>query len=90
MNLKLEIRRNADGVVAVAVWPDWDFNVFWWEEGNAACDCNRELFFQQILNETSDSIDQLHCSDGRYSVRCSDADTGVVLYDEFKQVKEPT
>jgi len=83
MNLKLEIRRNADGVVTSQVWPSWDFNVFWWEEGNASCDCNREDFFLQAQGEDTDD-NESECSNGRYSVRCSDADTGVVLYDEFE------
>lgn len=45
MNLKLEIRRNEDNKISEKIWKDWDFNQFWFEEGNAACDCNRHLFF---------------------------------------------
>lgn len=81
VKLKLEIRRNEDGAVAVDVWPECGFNVFWWEEGNAACDCNRELFFLRAMGE-DDSADT-ECGDSRYSVRLSDADTNEVLYDEF-------
>lgn len=80
MNLKLEIRRNADGAMATDIWRDWNFNVFWWEEGNAACDCNRGDFFNQALGDM-DSDEP--CGDDRYSVRLSDADTGEVLYDEL-------
>ena len=83
MNLKLEIRRNADGAVTSQVWPDWDFNVYWWEEGNAACDCNREDFFLQAQGEDTDDRES-ECGDERYSVCCSDADTGAVLYDELE------
>lgn len=83
MNLKLEIRRNADGVVTSQVWPDWNFNAFWWEEGNACCDCNREDFFLRAQGVDTNGHES-ECGDGRYSVRCSDADTGAVLYDEFE------
>lgn len=43
------IRRNADGATC-----DYRYEVedqyadgqhFWWEDGNASCDCNRALFF---------------------------------------------
>ena len=82
IRLKVEIRRNSDGEQAVDVWPDWDFNVFWWEEGNASCDCNRELFFERALGRNP-CWDEATCGDGGYSVRLSNADTGAILYDEF-------
>jgi len=87
IRLKLEIRRNADGVVATEVWKDWDFNVYWWEEGNASCDCNREDFFLRAQGESMDDHDS-DCGGSRYSVRCTDADTGLVLYDEFDIVPD--
>lgn len=82
MNLKLEIRRNDDGIVASDIWPNWDFNVFWWEEGNASCDCNRELFFLRARGESNDA--ETECGYSRYSVRLSDTDTGAVLYNEIE------
>lgn len=78
MTLKLEIRRNSDGKIVTKIWPNWDYNQFWWEEGNASCDCNRELFFTD--NSQNDPV----CSEGRYSVRLSNNETGELLYDEFK------
>ena len=87
MNLKFEIKRNADGVTTSQVWPDWDFNLFWWKEGNASCDCNREDFFLQAQG-VQNSEHECKCSLGRYSVRCSDADTGIVLYDEFGEAND--
>lgn len=82
MNLKIEIRRNSDGVVAIDIWKDWDFNIYWWEDGNAKCDCNRGLFFSHARNE--DDPDDSECGEDRYSVRLSDADTMEVLYDELR------
>lgn len=84
MKLKLEIRRNADGEIAIDTWGDWSFNTFWWKEGNASCDCNRQLFFDRAQgNEDQHDRQGVECSDGNYSVRLSDADTGEVLYDEL-------
>jgi hypothetical protein len=83
MNLKLEIRRNHDGAVTSLVWPDWNFNIFWWENGNGSCDCNREDFFLQGQEDADDL--ESKCGHGRYAVRCSNADTTAVLYDEFLQ-----
>lgn len=81
LNLKIEIKRVADGIVATDVWPDWSFHRFWFEEGNASCDCNRELFFCRALKTAEP--DDPECGDCRYLVRCSDSDTGEVLYDEL-------
>lgn len=80
-NIKLEIRRNSDGFIAVENWPSFNFNTFWFEEGNASCDCNRELFFVRALGV--DEPDDIDCSNGRFSVRISNSDSGYILYDEF-------
>lgn len=81
IELKIEIRRNKDGVIATDVWPNWKYNEYWWAEGNASCDCNRELFFLSAIHEPEPET--LKCSHGGYSVRLSNAGTGAVLYDEF-------
>ena len=81
MTLKLEIKRNSDGVIAIAIWPDWVWHEYWWKEGNASCDCNRELFFLRSRGE--DEPEETECGEGKYSVRCSDNETGEVLYKEF-------
>lgn len=81
ISLKVEIRRNADGVVATDVWDNWEYNTYWWEEGNASCDCNREIFFLGALKQPEP--DEVECGEGKYSVRLSNNVTGEVLYDEF-------
>lgn len=84
MKLKVEIRRNADGEIATDIWPDWDFNQYYWEEGSAQCDCNRHLFFDRAQGKEGEhDWKGTACSDGKYSVRLSDADTGEVLYNEL-------
>lgn len=82
MNLKIEIRRNADGVIVITNLPDWDWHQYLWEDGNFSCDCNRELFFIRARGEDGDAVEGL-CGRGKFDVRCSDADTGEVLYDEL-------
>lgn len=81
INMKVEIRRNEDGLIASSIWPDFEFHAFWWQEGNASCDCNRELFFIRAMEGDEDFDSQ--CGDTRYSVRVSNSDTGEVLYDEL-------
>jgi len=41
IELKLEIKRNSDGIIDTDIWKDWAYNDYWFEEGNASCDCNR-------------------------------------------------
>jgi len=81
MNLKLEMKRVSDGMIATDVWKDWEWNTYWWAEGNASCDCNRELFFYRALELAEP--EETRCSDGRYLVRCSDSDAQKMLYAEF-------
>ncbi len=45
--------------------------VFWWTEGNAACDCNRHDFFERVLSPDYDDDhlndgDGFPCGHGRY------------------------
>lgn len=86
----LDVRRNADGVVArhPEKW-HWDAETeedtgacsFMWFEGNSSCDCNRSDFFDQGRGEDTDDRpdDDVPCSHGLFSVRLTD-DSGKVLY----------
>lgn len=59
-------------------------NTFIWEDGNYACDCNRELFFLRALNESDeDSFDNRECSNGDYSIQLINPRTNVMYYAEF-------
>lgn len=82
MNLKIQIKRTSDGVIATDVWRDWKYHQFWWEEGNAGCDCNRELFFLRARGENDDV--ETKCGEARFSVRLEDADTGKLLYEDTR------
>lgn len=78
--MRVEIRRNEDGVIMEGHF-DSAFNKFWWEQGNASCDCNRELFFMEFAEEDEEDFEE-YCSEGRFSVRIK-SDTGEVLYNEL-------
>lgn len=79
--IKLEIRRNADGEVRSEVQTPQEWHEYIWQDGNYACDCNRELFFCRMSDE--DEPEARRCGDERYSVRITDSATGTVLLDEF-------
>jgi hypothetical protein len=67
------IRNNETGEVRVDEYETEDQyaegQVFWWQEGNACCDCNREIFFRRAagLPEPDDDYDEL-CGDTRFGV----------------------
>ncbi|MCK9154574.1 MAG: hypothetical protein M0P12_00520 [Paludibacteraceae bacterium] len=82
MVLKLDIKRNSDGVIATDIWPNWTWHEFWWRFGSASCDCNRELFFLRARGEEEEPK-KLECGESKYYVRCYDNETGEVLYKEF-------
>ena len=82
LNMKVEIKRASDGKMSCDIWPDWNWHksAFWWEEGNASCDCNRGMWFNSATK--SDDEDP-KCGDGGYLVRLSNADTGELLYTDM-------
>jgi len=81
------IRRVADGEVRkmddVAILnADEKFpSPFIWSDGNYACDCNRELFFDRAAgNKSAESA----CSDDRFEVNLVNPATGEIYYREFE------
>lgn len=79
MSLRVEIRRNADGMIRTHSM-DIDFSLFWWSEGNGCCDCNRAMWFSDAGDDKDREADD--CGHDRFDVRIKD-DAGNVLYDEF-------
>ena len=73
------IRRNADGVTRSYDDEWFDASEFCWDEGNFACDCNREIFFERAAGK---EIDNERCGEGRFSVHI-ETKGGVVLYDDM-------
>ncbi len=54
-----------------------EFSNYIWAEGNYACDCNRDSFFNG-----GDS--DMECGDTKYSINIYNPKTGVKIYEEFK------
>lgn len=72
------IRRASDGVERVYSTGSWsEGSWYWWTDGNASCDCNRQLFFEQAGGEEGD--DDLKCGDGAYLVIRFDFPDGTSL-----------
>lgn len=73
---KVSIARLSDGktrVISQKIVPgDTRESVsFYWGEGNAACDCNRDIFFRHAGGETpSDHV--VPCGDSLYSAQIVD------------------
>ena len=65
MGYKVVPRRNDNGVTRTHA-SDSPFSRYWWAEGNAACDCNRDIFWRQAGGETE--FPDVPCSEGKYTV----------------------
>ena len=55
--------------------------IFNWQENNFSCDCNREMFFEQVNGV---ELENTKCSDGKFSVNLKNKLDGVVYYREFE------
>ena len=87
-NVLLHIKNNETNEVAYTVSKifnneDGSPNPFIWEEGNYSCDCNRELFFCRAKNLPDPNLDELRCTEEKYSVRLIELDTYKTIYAEF-------
>ena len=93
LDLKVEIKRVSDGKMSYDIWKNWTWynDSYWWEEGNASCNCNRGAWFNDAnkfeaterTNEDDDNSDKIECGDGGYLVRLSNANTGELLYTDM-------
>lgn len=66
--LMIKIIKNETGESVVIKSEAGSFN---WEEGNYACDCNRELFFERAKGNDP-YLDSTHCSENRFSIEYLD------------------
>jgi hypothetical protein len=84
--IRVHIRETATGTVATYLDKtgieegEKHPNPFWWSEGNASCDCNRELFFNRALGRPEI---ETACSSGRFLVRLENKVDGTPYYSEF-------
>ena len=58
---------------------------FYWEEGNASCDCNRELFFGYAIGLKYNEISH-ECGEEKFRVNLENPVTGDIFYKEFENV----
>lgn len=77
-----QISQHEDYVLAE---PGKPAELFIWEEGNYACDCNRELFHRRALDEDFDE-EAVRCNTGpnRFLVQIVTKHGGLVLLKEFE------
>lgn len=81
-----EIRENETGIVKEyemlnCISQDDGYEVrYIWSDGNYGCDCNRHMFFDRVDGRQEEDYE---CSDGLYSVRVRNKETGLVIYSEF-------
>lgn len=86
----IEIFDRATGETAAfedcgSIWNDEGYiRDFMWAEGNYACDCNRQLFFERALGRR-DPFDNeaVKCGEGRYLARATRLDNGEIIFDEI-------
>ena len=81
MNYKVTIRKNETQEVRECDMGDieWrEYSVIWWTDGNFGCDCNRERVFEESVNPDC-TIDDCHCSDGRFTVPHVTLEDGTVI-----------
>lgn len=65
------IRNNETGEVRihkenVNTWEEG--SLWWWEEGNGSCDCNRFLYFMRSNNEDMEHVPIPDCGDRLFSI----------------------
>lgn len=79
MSYKVAIRKNETGEVRFhAVDSEWnEVAEFYWTEGNAACDCNRQLFFERSGKDRGESdCANVSCGESRYSCLWAEDENG--------------
>lgn len=85
MPVLIEIRDNATGEIReiehkISISPEGIPDPYLWVDGNYSCDCNRIIFFN-----AGQYIEDIPCSDGKFSIRIRDKETGIIYVDELKE-----
>ncbi len=81
MSYRVDIRRNSDGVIRRYERPlEWaDHSVFFWTEGNGACDCNLHQFFEEAGGRDDAYDDDFPCGDSAYCPMAAILADGTVI-----------
>lgn len=83
MSYTIHLRHNPTGETRTYV-EKLDWSLFWWQEGNMSCDCNRHLTWLRA-GGPGPSDDPHHnnadrdCGEGEYTVTHATLDTGEVV-----------
>jgi hypothetical protein len=83
---KIYIKQNSTGIIRIEHYEtDSESGTWYWEEGNAACDCNRSLQFDRAAGLEAD-WEKAVCGMSAYSIKIENED-GKVTYieDEFNE-----
>lgn len=89
MSYDVLIRRNSDGEIRRYTSPvDWDDNsLYWWQEGNFGCDCNRRDCFERAGGREP-GHDESPCGDEAFAVlKAILPDGQEIVIDEAPAVK---
>lgn len=87
INVQIVMRRVEDGAEVqfddkLNTYDNGSPCVFWWEGGNASCDCNRADWFDgHFMGDEYDPDALRPCGEGKYLVRITHE--GKVIYDEI-------
>lgn len=83
MNYKFTIKNTATGEEKVykdaCDWKEEKDMLFMWFQHNYACDCNRELFFEDEEPEDWDAWDAVACGDERYTIERIEREDGTTV-----------
>lgn len=83
MNVTIHIRNNETGEIRTHAdnfaQPNPQSRLWQWTEDGYSCDCNRSL----LWGERWPGLFQPPCTDGGYSAKIVETDSGNVLLDEF-------
>ena len=63
----------------------WTGLEYMWSEGNYACDCNRELYFNRSQGIEIHAC-STRCGESRYRCKITIDETGEVILDELKDL----
>ena len=72
------IKKTTTGETREHLIEDYDDSNFIWEDGNYACDCNRELFFERACGKEPDDV---NCGSKKYLVNIEV--NSVIVYEEY-------
>lgn len=78
MGYTVRIRHNGTQEVRSRHY-DFEWNEYWWTEGNMSCDCNLQMEFARAGGEKVDMDEGIPCSEGRFTALDAVLDNGETI-----------